>query len=267
MRTDSTRLLLAGVAVSATLHAFIGARLGSVAPVVRSEQSAHVEFQIAPAPPAPEPPAPEPPAPEPPPLPAIETHRPPPPRLAVVPESEAKPAPTTPAESEAAAPEAPDTPSAAELSGATLSSEAGAFDVPLSDGTTRRGPISARKPTARRRKAPPRSARASTVERPRVVALSDLSTKPRAPQLNAALRQNYPASARAQGRGGEATVQVLIGPDGLARGVRVLSESAAGFGLACRRTVQGSRWGAPRDRDGRAVTTQIVYRCRFRVER
>ena len=45
----------------------------------------------------------------------------------------------------------------------------------------------------------------------------------------------------------------------------VVSETAAGFGRACRDTLTGSRWTPPLDRDGHAVTTVIHYTCRFEV--
>jgi hypothetical protein len=51
------------------------------------------------------------------------------------------------------------------------------------------------------------------------------------------------------------------------RQASVLDESSPGFGEACRRTVTGSRWSPPRDRQGRKVATEIRYTCRFVVER
>jgi hypothetical protein len=49
--------------------------------------------------------------------------------------------------------------------------------------------------------------------------------------------------------------------------ITVVSESAPGFADACRKTLLGSRWSEPLDREGRAVSTRLTYRCRFEVER
>ena len=66
--------------------------------------------------------------------------------------------------------------------------------------------------------------------------------------------------------GGSARVTAQIHADGSVRSIRIESESFTGFGEACRKTLQGSRWSAPRDREGRAVATEIRYTCRFVVE-
>jgi protein TonB len=97
--------------------------------------------------------------------------------------------------------------------------------------------------------------------------LSDLSRKPRAPSLDAALRQNYPAELRRRGTEGQAEVRVVIDPRGRVGEIAVLSESATGFAEACRRTLLGSRWSEPLDRGGNPVSTRLTYRCRFQIER
>ncbi|MGE0322719.1 MAG: TonB family protein [Polyangiaceae bacterium] len=102
---------------------------------------------------------------------------------------------------------------------------------------------------------------------PSYVAAKDLARPPRAPGLDGTLARYYPAAARAAGISGQASVRVAIDAQGTARVLGVLGESYAGFGSACQRTVQGSRWSAPVDKDGRAVSTTLVYRCRFRVDR
>lgn len=101
---------------------------------------------------------------------------------------------------------------------------------------------------------------------PAVVALRDLSNKPVPPSLDLQLLNNYPASAKRQGLAGKASVTAQIDADGVVRSVRVLSESGTGFGAACQKTLQGSKWSAPRDRQGNAVPTQIHYTCDFRVD-
>lgn len=99
-----------------------------------------------------------------------------------------------------------------------------------------------------------------------VVALRDLAAKPLPPPLNNQLLANYPPTARRQGLAGTAKVLARVEPDGFIRQARTLSESSAGFGAACQRTLIGSKWSPPRDRSGRAVVTQIHYTCDFRVE-
>lgn len=102
---------------------------------------------------------------------------------------------------------------------------------------------------------------------PSYVAAKDLQRPPRAPGLDGTLARYYPPSARAAGISGEARVRVAVDASGQARVLGILAESYAGFGSACQRTVQGSRWSAPLDKDGRAVATTLIYRCRFRVDR
>jgi TonB family protein len=97
------------------------------------------------------------------------------------------------------------------------------------------------------------------------VAVADLSEHPRPPSLEGLLRANYPEEAKQRGLRGSARVRARIDADGVIRSVRTLGESAPGFGSACRRTVLGSRWSAPRDKNGAAVATEIVYTCHFEV--
>lgn len=97
--------------------------------------------------------------------------------------------------------------------------------------------------------------------------LSDLSRKPRAPALDAALRDNYPPEQRRRGVEGQAEVQVMIEGDGHVGEIQVLTESSAGFAEACRRTLRASQWSEPLGRDGHPVRTRLTYRCRFRIER
>jgi TonB family protein len=100
---------------------------------------------------------------------------------------------------------------------------------------------------------------------PPVVAVADLSRLPEAPRLEEALERNYPAEARQSGLGGKAVVRTRITPEGSVRDLLVVSESAPGFGRACRDTLAGSRWTPPLDRDGQAVATVVNYTCRFEV--
>jgi TonB family protein len=98
-----------------------------------------------------------------------------------------------------------------------------------------------------------------------VVAVADLSRLPEAPRLEDALERNYPPQARQSGQTGKAVVRARITAEGSVRDLLVVSETAAGFGRACRDTLTGSHWTPPLDRDGHAVATVIHYTCRFEV--
>ena len=257
MFADSSKLLIAGVAVSTALHVVVGARLEVAAPPPAKRPLFRVFFDL-PGPGFP-PPVPTQPSPPPAVAPAEPPSAAPNQALATVRQPATPPKdPPTPEPAQA------EPPSELDLTGLTISSDDGHFSVPASTGGKRRGPIARRR--SRVQTTPARPAKPATRKRPAWVALADLSKKPIAPALSSALRQNYPAAARAQGVAGEASVRAQIGADGVARSVRVLSESQSGFGQACRRSVEGSRWGAPLGRAGTPVATTVVYRCRFRVE-
>jgi len=61
-------------------------------------------------------------------------------------------------------------------------------------------------------------------------------------------------------------VHARILPDGHVGELRLLGESAAGFGAACLNTLRASLWSAPVDRQSRAVSTFVNYTCRFEVQ-
>ena len=109
------------------------------------------------------------------------------------------------------------------------------------------------------------SAPATASAPPTFVPASSLSKAPRAPGLDAALERNYPADARRSGISGRAMLRVAIHADGRVGRVVKVSESFAGFGEACAKTVRDARWEPPLDRDGRAVATEITYVCEFEV--
>jgi protein TonB len=102
---------------------------------------------------------------------------------------------------------------------------------------------------------------------PELVPIGSLSRRPAPPPLNGKLVSNYPPDARRRGQEGIAVVTARIEADGRIRVASVASESAPGFGEACRNTVIGSVWSPPLDESGRAVATQVRYTCQFRVER
>jgi TonB family protein len=100
---------------------------------------------------------------------------------------------------------------------------------------------------------------------PPIVGLGDLSRIPVAPDLSDRLAAVYPPDARAKGIEGKAVVKARITPEGQVRELTVISETAAGFGAACKATLRASEWTPPLDRDGHAVSTVINYTCRFDV--
>ena len=100
---------------------------------------------------------------------------------------------------------------------------------------------------------------------PPVVALGSLSRPPAPPDLNGALERHYPAEARRQGTPGQAVLKARVLPDGHVRDLVLVSQSAPGFGDACRATLRESVWSAPLDKTGQPVATFVTYTCRFEV--
>lgn len=145
--------------------------------------------------------------------------------------------------------------------GVTLSGDDGSWSTEVGSGERITGPIQrSRGPETGD---PTPSPRPRSRPAPKVVPLGDLSSRPVAPNLNGALRRSYPPSAREQEVSGQAAVRALIGPGGRVVAMRLVSESFPGFGTACRGALGQSRWSSPRDRDGRAVSTWVLYRCNF----
>jgi TonB family protein len=151
-----------------------------------------------------------------------------------------------------------------DLRGLTLTNDAGGFAMPVGNEQPLDRPIGTnRRPSSVPSAAAPAPKPAAA---PSMVAFALLGTRPAPPSLAGALRQNYPADARRRSIGGSATVRARIDSDGVARGVRVVGETFGGFGEACRRTLDGSRWSPPRDAGGKAVSTEVSYTCHFKVE-
>jgi TonB family protein len=157
-------------------------------------------------------------------------------------------------------------PPAPELTGQTLTGEGeAAWAAPAGNGEARSGPIQTGSappaPTVTRPPAPPTSATP-----PATQPFAELSRKPAPPPLGDVLKRNYPAQARSQGRSGEAKVRALIDAQGRVASVSITFESASGFGAACQRTLQQSRWTAPLGKRGEPTATFVSYRCRFEIE-
>lgn len=255
MRAPTLPWLLWALSSSLVLHGVAYASLG-LSPRSASPRPgpSEVTFEVNPVPEPPPPPVAPPPAPEPE---APEPHDAPPVRERVAPVQTAQPV----AKAEAPTPAAP-----LDLSGVTLTNaDDSSFAMPVGNGQAFAGVIG---PGGPRTEAPsaPAALPSPTARGPEIVPLSDLSSRPVPPALDGALRQNYPEEARRRAVGGSASVRARLDPDGILRRVQVQSETFAGFGAACRRTLEGSRWSAPRDRSGRAVATEIRYTCRFQVE-
>jgi protein TonB len=239
----------AAAVLSLVAHGFAYASLGLAPGPAREPPPSRVSFRVHDASPPP-PPVAEPPPPAP--LPKPEPR---------APKAKAKSAPSVNPE-----PQAP--PSAVDLRGVTLTNDQGAaWSSAVGNGSSFDGPVGAVGHAVAPAGTGDASPRVSTrpAEIP-VVAVADLSSRPVPPELGANLLAHYPADARQRGIGGSASVELRIEPDGRVRQVSVQTETFAGFGEACRKTLAGSQWSAPRDKQGRAVATRVRYTCRFVVE-
>jgi TonB family protein len=236
--------------LSVCTHAWVIQATPAAPRVVKREHApAQVQFTVASLPP----PAPTPALPEHPVEPTVA----PSPRPAPVLEQ----APTA---EELVVPVEPNLPGV-ELTGTTLVAEGpGSFGAASGSGEARQGSLVGGALPATRRQGAPQPARPAP---PSVatVPLAELSKKPAPPSLGDALRANYPAAARAQGRTGEAKVRARIEASGRVLVAQVSTESAGEFGAACRKTLLGSKWSAPVDHHGKPVATWVSYRCKFRV--
>jgi TonB family protein len=189
---------------------------------------------------------------------------------------EAKPAPKVahklavrapaPPPADAPPPPPPQAETPADFSGTTLTNDGPGegWASATGNGETMHGPIGrpGAKVTARTQDG---TTKPSPAKAAPVVALASLSRPPSPPDLNDALERNYPEAARKQGAPGQAVLKARITPEGQVRDMVVVSQSAAGFGDACRATLRESTWSPPLDKDGQPVATFISYTCRFEV--
>jgi protein TonB len=245
-----------GILASVLVHASAFWALGEVpSRKLHSLAPSMVDFSVAES----EPPPPPPPEPEPEPEEPEEA-----------PEAAAPAAPEAPPEAE---PE-PEPEPVADLTGLTLTNDGpgAGWSSAVGDGSTMGRPLKAGRvrpePEAKPIEQPkPKVAKEPRPLAPKVVPAKDLSEKPVPPNLNGVLQNHYPATAREMGLEGKAVVRLRIDADGKVRQADVVSESGAGFGSACRATVLGSTWSAPRDQGGQSVATFVSYTCRFQVGR
>jgi protein TonB len=163
-------------------------------------------------------------------------------------------------------PPPPEAETPADFSGTTLTNDGPGegWASAVGNGEAMRGPIGTpgRKVTGRAQEGAPTPSRAKAEP---VVALASLSRPPEPPDLNAALERNYPEAARKQGTPGQAVLKARITPDGRVKDLVVVSQSAPGFGDACRATLRDSRWTPPLGPGGDPVATFVNYTCRFEV--
>jgi TonB family protein len=251
MNSRATMGLFAAFCVSVGVHGAAYASLAAEARLpLRPNAVSEIRFELPPLPTAalePEPPR--------------NILEPAAPRAAVV--RQVLPASQPAKASAASTPPAATAAPALDLSGVTLSNDTGAsFAMPVADGGPLRGATGL---GAGRAQSIVASAPIAP-KPPALVSASDLSEHPRPPALANLLRANYPEEARQRGLRGSASLRARIDADGVIRAARVVSESSLGFGAACRRTVLGSRWSAPRDKNGGAVATEIVYTCHFEID-
>lgn len=258
MRWPTLPWLFWALSSSLVLHGVAYASLGlSPRPTRERPGPSEVTFEVNPLP---EPPPPLPPV-------TPEPEKPEPVALASTPARVAQPAPVTPPTAAPAEPPPAPAPAPLDLSGVTLTNSAdSAFSMQVGNGRAFSGPIGPGSRGASGAAVPPSPSALVAAQGAALVPLSDLSSRPVPPTLDGALRQNYPEEARRRAIGGSASVRARLEPDGVVRRVQIQSETFPGFGSACRRTLEGSRWSAPRDRSGRAVATEIRYTCRFQVE-
>jgi hypothetical protein len=239
-------LLLVSVALHVALFSGLG-RGHSADARPRKRPPTEVSVTVNAPPPAPPPPAAKP-------APRPVAHR-----LAVR-------APAPPPPTNAPPPPPPEAETPADFSGTTLTNDGPGegWASATGNGEAMHGPIG--RPGAKvAHRALDGATQPSPAKAAPVVALASLSRPPTPPDLNDALERNYPAAARKQGTPGLAVLKARITPEGQVRDLVVVSQSAPGFGDACKATLRESRWSAPLDRDGTAVSTFISYTCRFEV--
>jgi TonB family protein len=242
--------LTAAAVLSLAAHGFAYASLGFTPSPAHEALPSRVSFRVHDAaPPSPPPAAPK--APEPPPK-----------REPELAKAKQKSAPRVNPE-----PATPAAPPAVDLRGVTLTNDDGAaWSSAVGNGSAFDGPVGPVGRVPARAAVPAPTAVAARAPEIPVVAVADLSSRPVPPELASDLRAHYPADARQRGIGGSASVEVRIEPDGRVRSVSMQGETFPGFGDACRKTLLGSQWSAPRDKQGRAVATRIRYTCRFVVD-
>ncbi len=166
----------------------------------------------------------------------------------------------------------------AEFSGETLTNDAPGegWNSALGNGAAMDGPIGQPNAvvTGRRREGAAGGVPDGQGDRegPPVVAIADLSERPRPPDdLNDRLQRVFPARARQMGESGRVRARLRVMPDGRSARIRTTvdpetsSEFASDFVAACRRFLEELDWSPPKDRSGAAVATEVEFTCNFRI--
>jgi hypothetical protein len=85
--------------------------------------------------------------------------------------------------------------------------------------------------------------------------------------LNRIVESLKPQKPGAESVDGEAFVRLRISADGAPSDWQVILEDPLGYelGRACIETLKREAWEAQRDRDGRPVTSRIMYRCGYEI--
>lgn len=255
----TSRYTSLGMLVSIAVHMGVFAAL-SVVPrgVAPPPLGSVVEFEVPPPPHEAAPVEPSEPAPP------VEV--PPEPMLAA-PAAQVEPPSQAAAEREPRPSESSEAP-IADLTGLTLTNEAGdaSWGSRVGNGNALSGPLRSGRRVKHVSATPESEPVREPARGPSVVPIADLSKRPVPPKLDAVLERYYPATARQQGKSGTAIVRLRIDADGQVRKANIVSESETGFGSACRSTVLGSVWSPPQDQRGNRVATFVSYTCRFRVD-
>jgi TonB family protein len=94
------------------------------------------------------------------------------------------------------------------------------------------------------------------------VSIRNLSRRPR-PKSGAISLPAYPLEARRDGVEGAVVLQVFINQQGNVYKARVLKDPGGGLGEVARLAMLKERWTSPLDKQGKPVSTVIIYSYRF----
>jgi TonB family protein len=94
------------------------------------------------------------------------------------------------------------------------------------------------------------------------VSLKNLSRRPR-PRSGAVSLPSYPLEARRDGIEGAVVLQVFINREGSVYKARVIKDPGGGLGEVARLAMLKEKWTPPLDKQGKPVSTVIVYSYRF----
>jgi protein TonB len=133
-----------------------------------------------------------------------------------------------------------------------------------SDGTNTTGPAYNSRPGGQ----PGGTTGGTGTTAPTAARAEDLSERPRIECDENALREFYPDEARDEGISEEAvSLRLTVDASGRITEARASSDPGHGFGRAAERALRNACTATvPRNRDGQAVTAQVTFRIRFRLD-